>query len=375
VKFLPKINSANEEEMDKQPVALQPNPSYDPYEDEIELMDYLKVLWKWKYLILLGTVACAVIAGIISLNMTKIYEVKMVVTPGILKIDKDGKRLYIDSLQNIQTMIESGSFSDQILAGMEKPAEGDLPEDLGFKVATPKGLNALRVSYETADRKQGLQVLSDLSNLLKDKFKSVVTYYQQEYQMQQDQQSNELGKLDSNISNVKAAIKSKELEIKGQIQRATEVEAEIGRIGKNTELLISERNKFLSNKRTDDNVLSALLYSNTIQESIAYLNTIRNTANYIKSEINNAKLAIENGKNNIKDIENQQRLIREKIANIEFKKNTIQNIQILQAPKSSLSPIKPKKKLNVLLAGVIGLFLTVFLAFFIEYISRHKNTE
>ena len=23
---------------------------YDPYEDEIELMDYLKVLWKWKYL-------------------------------------------------------------------------------------------------------------------------------------------------------------------------------------------------------------------------------------------------------------------------------------------------------------------------------------
>jgi len=217
--------------------------------------------------------------------------------------------------------------------------------------------------------------MSDLSNVLQEKFKTVVTYYQQEYDMQQDQQSNEFGKLDSDISNVKAAIKSKELEIKGQIQRATEVEAEIDRIGKNTELLIAERNKFLSNKRTDDNVLSALLYSNTIQESIAYLNTIRNTANYIKSEINSAKLAIENGKNNIKDIESQQRLIQEKIANIEFKKNTIQNIQILQLPKSSLSPIKPKKKLNILLAGVVGLFLTVFLAFFIEYISRHKNNE
>ena len=64
--------------MDKQPLDLQPHP-YDSYEDEIELMDLLKVLWKWKYLILLGTFACAVIAGIVSFNMTKIYQGKMVV--------------------------------------------------------------------------------------------------------------------------------------------------------------------------------------------------------------------------------------------------------------------------------------------------------
>ena len=105
------------------------------------------------------------------------------------------------------------------------------------------------------------------------------------------------------------------------------------------------------------------------------MNTLRTTTNSIKSGINNAKLEIENAKNNIKDLERQKGLSQEKIANIEFKKNTIQNIQILQAPKSSLSPVKPKKKLNVLLAGVIGLFLTVFLTFFIEYISRHKDNE
>ena len=266
--------------MDKNQI--DPHP-YEPYEDEIELMDYLKVLWKGKYLILVGTIACALVAGIVSFNMTKVYETKMVISPGILKIGDNGDRLYIDSLQNIQTMIDSGSFTGQILEGMEKPAEGDLPKDLSFKVTTPKGLNALQISYETSDKKQGLQILSDLGNLLREKFRTVVSYYQQEYEMQKDQQTNELGKIDSNISNVKAAIKNKELEIKDQSQRATEVESEIDRIGKNTELLISERNKFLSNKRTDDNVLSALLYSNTIQESIAYLNTIRNTANYIKS--------------------------------------------------------------------------------------------
>ena len=126
---------------------------------------------------------------------------------------------------------------------------------------------------------------------------------------------------------------------------------------------------------TDDNVLSTLLYSNTIQESIAYLNMIRKAASHIKDGMNYAKLSIENRKNNIKDLESQKRLIQEKIANIELKKNAVQNIQILQVPKSSLSPVKPKKKQNVLLAGMIGLFLTVFLAFFIEYISRHKDVE
>ncbi len=164
----------------------------DAYDDEIELMDLLQVLWKWKYLILLGTFACAVVAAIVSFNMTKIYEVKMVVSPGILKIEENGKRLYIDSLQNIQTMIESGSFNEQILEGMDKPAEGDLPEDLEFKVVKPKGLNALNISYETADKKEGIQILSDLSNLLREKFKTVVSYYQQEYEIQKDQQSNEL---------------------------------------------------------------------------------------------------------------------------------------------------------------------------------------
>ena len=42
----------------------------DPYEDEIELMDYLLVKWKWKYLILAGTIVCAVIT-FINLKMKK----------------------------------------------------------------------------------------------------------------------------------------------------------------------------------------------------------------------------------------------------------------------------------------------------------------
>ena len=64
---------------------------------------------------------------------------------------------------NIQTMIESGTFDGQILEGLGEKAEGD---SLAFKVEPPKGLNALSVSLEIADKTEGLKILSDLSGLL-----------------------------------------------------------------------------------------------------------------------------------------------------------------------------------------------------------------
>ncbi len=44
---------------------------------EIELIDLIRVIWKWKYLILLGTVVCGLIAAIVSLKMDKIYRIDM----------------------------------------------------------------------------------------------------------------------------------------------------------------------------------------------------------------------------------------------------------------------------------------------------------
>ena len=41
---------------------------------EIELVDYIKVVWKWKYLIFLGTLVSTIIAIVISLSLPKVYQ-------------------------------------------------------------------------------------------------------------------------------------------------------------------------------------------------------------------------------------------------------------------------------------------------------------
>jgi len=64
------------------------------------------------------------------------------------------------------------------------------------------------------------------------------------------------------------------------------------------------------------------------------------------------------------------------IEDLEKKKKNIQYIQIRQPASATILSVKQiKTKRNVTLASVLGLFLMIFLTFFIEYISRHKNSD
>lgn len=505
-------------------VGVEPQ-KYDQLEDEIELMDYLKVLWKWKYLILVGTLICAIGAAVVSLNMTKIYGITTVLEPGMLKVSDDGKIVYIDSPQNIKAVIETGGINGQVLKDIKFPDQEEPPTSAGFKVTIPKGTNALEVLYETPYVDVGLQIVKNLNNALLERYGKLMKYYQESYDNEIRSKASEAFKLNEKVAKVKHGISTAEAEndaavseilakisakraqismaeagheagiseiltkisakrteisaaesekdkaikqrfnreatITAQIeakkkqilnlgQRISDVKMEIGRIGNNTNLLIEDRNKLLSSTKKDDNILASLMYTNTIQQNISYLNTLRSTINNINHQIFQERVGIEKLENDIKDLdaqednlkkqteykaenlksdiedlvakkensvkqtkygienlqsdikdleaqkgslvkltkykaetmkseikdlESEKKYVLEEIKSVEFKKNSIQNIQIIKAPKPSRSPIKPKTRLNVMLAGVVGLFLTVFLAFFVEYISKYKGRE
>ena len=365
------------------------------------------------------------IAGIVSYNMTEIYSIKTVLAPGVGKVDGDGKTTYIGSIQEIKTLIETNALEPTVLKGIKVPKEEDRPKGLSFKTTVPKGSNALEVAYETPHIDLGLQILTLLDQALLQKFDGIVQYFNEEYAVQTRSKASEASKIIQKIDTTKnetltseatarasidqkknqmltkkAQITAKKAQMGNMQKRISEMQIEIGRISKNTDLLIEERNKFLGRKTTDDNILSAVVYSNTIQQNISYLNELRGETNRIQDAIFNSEASVDAMENSVKDteaqiltlkeltkykietqkaeiatLESEKSFIAEEIKNLEFKKSYVQNIQILQPPKSSSGPIKPKKRLNVLLAGVVGLFLTVFLAFFIEYISRHKNNS
>ena len=61
------------------------------------------------------------------------------------------------------------------------------------------------------------------------------------------------------------------------------------------------------------------------------------------------------------------------ILKIETLKSQAGKMAMLLPPKPSEYPIKPKKRLIVMLAGIAGLFLMVMAAFLLEYVSNYQK--
>jgi len=331
------------------------------YEDEIELIDILRVVWKWKYLIIGGAVICSMIAAIISFNMSKIYSVDMTLRPGILKVGEQGGNVYIDSLQNIKTLIESGAFNNDILDYLRENKLDNIPNKLDFKITIAKASDTIKVKYETADIKKGVIIQDRLNKLLIKEYAKLVQNIEREYDM-------ESSLLKHQIDLIKATIQSYKRNITNIEKRNSELISEIKLIKDNTANLVAEKNKLLSKNPKGNDSLQILFYTYLIQENVKLSN------NYL-NEINDYNFKKEEQLQNIHTLDNEKEIKLYDIKKIQFQKDNIQNIQILQAPTKNPLPIKPKTKLNIILALVAGLFLMFFLAFFLEYLRKYRKRQ
>jgi capsular polysaccharide biosynthesis protein len=122
----------------------------------------------------------------------------------------------------------------------------------------------------------------------------------------------------------------------------------------------------LSKGKDESNILSVILYSNTIQQNLQL-------SNDYKTEIKDLKLKKETELQQISERENELQMRLAEMENLKIKKSNIQNLQIIQKPYSGKYPVKPNKMLNVILAASVGMFAMIFLAFLLEYISKKKR--
>ena len=331
------------------------------YEDEIELIDIIRIIWKWRYLILAGTILCGLITAIISFNMRKIYRITMILRPGILSVGEQGDKAYIDSPQDIEDLIQSGILNNDILSYLKDIKMRDIPKKIKFDVVIPLKSNNIKVEYETADIEQGVFIQNRLGQLLLEHYGNLVSFFKNRYDIK-------LKSLKSEIEYINATIQSKKRNVKNLEKRIDELNAESKIIKKNTDDLIRERDKLLSENTKEKNVLPSLVYSNTIQQNLQLSNNYQNDINNYKQQKENELQDIEKAENDIANRLNESN-------NLQDKKNYIQNLQILQPQSKNLIPIKPKPTLNIFLGLSAGFIFFIFLTFLLEYISKHKSLK
>jgi capsular polysaccharide biosynthesis protein len=297
--------------------------------DEIELIVILRIIWKWKYLILVGTLVCALIATVLNWNKPEIYRINMLIQPGIHEISESGRYRYADSPDNIKAVIEAGSFNKEILKNLRSSRNKNITESFKFSVKIPKKSNILQVFYESSNRELGIDIMNELSSQILIKYNDQIEY------------SKNLK--DTEIKSNKSMLIALEGEIRFLQENIKSVQEILGELKKQVKTLDVTKNEQIM-----------YLYNNQIH---TYLNMIRN---------DRMRITI---------LRTQISRLSEKIRNLEYEKNQIKGIEVLQAPTSSARPVKRKIALTVVLASVGGVVVMSFLAFFIEYILKYRARE
>jgi len=287
-------------------------------EDTIELIDYLRVVWKYRYLIVIGVVLCATVVAAWSFSLQKVYRVSTIleVNPragiGLLaKLQEEQLHLkpLIDSPSIITASVNAGMFNSQLRDKLKQNLKTFTIPNLSFKASNPKNTNMIRISYETADIKMGETIIECLN-------KFIIERYQKE------------------VDRVRDRILLLEEKIKKNCKARMDAISNQIKLIDNT---IAQKGKDKKEVRIED-LSGLILLSGSLRDSL------------LKEE----KMLLET----------EERFLEAKAS------YGNEALKIIQKPTSSSRPIQPKIKLNILLACVVGLFLSVFLAFFIEYIRK-----
>ena len=329
------------------------------HEDEIELIDILRVIWKRKYLIMGGMVACGLIAAIISLSMPKTYMITMILEPGIVTI-KANNNYYIDSPENIKFMIDSGVFNNDIMK-LLKINNKDIPKSLNIKANNLKKSNIINVQYKTKDIATGIQILNILKDLLLKKYSDKVALFKKSYVNDLIIKREEMSKHEAELQTIKNNIINME-------KRVDQLKADIKLLNKNTIKLVEKRDIIVSAHKNQTSILAAILYNNMLQHNFALVSFYKNETNDCLSQKQQYSLKQKETEENIN-------ILKKVISEINLQKDIVQNIQVIQPPNQSRDPVTPKVKLNIVLAILAGGFIMLFISIFVEYLSKFRSNN
>ena len=329
-------------------------------EKEVELIDYLNILWKRKWFITVGTLLSVIVAGIISFLIKPVYEIDTIIQPGKFIVENQAGNfgeVVVETPQQIADKINHKSY-DVLIAAKLNIDENKLPE---LKAQSIGDTLLTRIWLEEADVPLGTQVLQALVNLVEEDIDS---------------------KIEIELNNIDAKIKADEIEKERRTQQIEISKNMLKIIGqrkmdiamemKSVKIKIDELEKeqmamLKKTNRSDMESLGLLLYSNEIQQSMQ-------SYDLLNEKLKNERLAEENVHSQSLMEQANISKINNTIANLRERKGRIDKTKVVKKPTSSINPVYPKKKRNILMAGVVGFAIFVFMALFISYIKKENNT-
>jgi LPS O-antigen subunit length determinant protein (WzzB/FepE family) len=301
------------------------------YADEIDLIDIIRVLWKRKKLIIIGTLLLTIAAAGVSLLLPKVYEVTAILEPGTRAIT-DGKGQIIketpvESPESIKSVALGGAY-DSFIQKKLNISPIDFPK---IKIDIPKNTTLIKFIIESAQPEQAVDVLNELLAQISNRIHEKLAV--------------EKKGIENEIKLVRIANRTVEAKIKLIAKQVSETKERIQELEKN-------RQNSMSSRPAD--AVSILLYSSELQNKQIYLNGLQEKLKDLESDMQGADI---------------------KVDNLSLKLASLKSAIINKEPQVPEKQIKPRKKLIVATMFLFGLLFMNVLALMIEFIGRVKETE
>ena len=360
----------------------------DTHENEFELIDLLNVIWKRKWLIIIPTLFLAFAVAVLSFLLPPKWEVDAIMLPSKFFVQTEQgqfEEVVVADPRQIAGQINQNSYNSLIASELNID-EREFPK---LRAENLRDTKLVRVAIRDTDVSRAKSILQKLFDHLKTQLdkridvevkavdSKITTYERNIKEKELDIQSKEIDK-----ARTKQQILSAENKLKISEQRVINIAEEMKSVKKRTEEIEKQQRESLEGKKEGMEAISLLLYSNEVQQNLRYYNTLGESLSEEKITQENLGLTIKEGQEEIKqlntDIEKLQNVMEEdknQINLLNDKKARIDYAQLVKAPTSSLYPVSPRKKMNVLSAGMFGAFVFTILAFFLEYVEKKRVTN
>ena len=398
------------------------------HRDKDEIRDYFRVIWKRKWLIIFATFLCVAITAALSFTLPRKWEVDCILKPSKFFIQSDTgefKEITVINPQQISALIINKTYDRSIADELGL----DLRRFPSLQARELRGTQLIRVSLKTPDVEQGESILHLLFKYIKRDLDSKIelemkglenliennkSFVQQKELSILDRRNeilvieneNKLNKIDIQQYERHALEKQQEIAsienlLKISQGREESIQTELKAVRQRIDTIEKQHMKALGEEKNEENALSLLLYSNVVQQNMQYYNTLDkelfteriNQENWMlsskmkegeianlrdqiaqtKTEMDTLNTRISDKKNQIEKIKNEIMTIQNTIALLEERRSRVDYTQLVKQPTTSLFPVSPKRRLNVLIALVLGVTVFTLFAFFLEYTQPRRT--
>ncbi len=354
--------------------------------DEIELIDYIIVIWKRKWSIIGGTLGFIIIAIILSFLLPPIWEVDAIFLPGkfITQTEQGAfEEVLVTDAEQIAGQIEEESFNNQIATELGI----DIRRFPKIRAQNLKNTNLVRVSVKDKDAAEAVSILNSLFGYVKEEMNRkinaeikgldtrMIANERQILKKGLDIKSNDI-----DIAKIKQEIVSLEKKLKISEERSASIEEEMKTVKKRIDTIEKHQQEALTEQREEVNALGLLLYSNEVQRNFQYYNTLDEKLSDEKITQENLRYRMKERSQEIKHLQtraeildNEIDIIKNENELLKERKQRFDHAQFVKKPTVSLSPVFPKRMLFIVVAAVAGGFVFIFMAFFVEYLRQKKE--